>query len=62
MHSFPMVYNLVVPRAIKILGACFNFAVYVIGAKMSFTLETTEKNERKTTENYLKPWILPIGP
>ena len=27
-----------------------------------YTWNKQKKSERKTTENYLKPWILPLGP
>ena len=53
---------LVVPWTIKILGPYFDVAMDAIGPKRILHLKQTEKSERKTTENYLKPCILPFGP
>ena len=46
LHSYLFLY--------RILSSCQNVKIY--------TWNKQKKNERKTTENYSKSWILPLGP
>ena len=45
----------------QILGPFFDITADAIRPKTDFTLETNRKSERKTTEKYSKPCILPLG-